>query len=303
MRRDFTAEVRRGLASLVSVGRLAVEKFGADNVAAMGAGLAYYTLFAVFPFLLALIALIGYALAAGLPLAANAQAYVLQYVYSVLPQSLTAVTETIEAVIAQRGSVGLSALFAMLLTGVAVFGHLRRTLDEIFECPGPPMGVKAFVVTWVIHGSIVLASAFVLATAMLLDTLIQVIGNEQPWLASVQWLWSPTAALLVFALIVVLLTILFSFVPRIRPPILDVLPGAVLASVLWEVGKVILAWYLGFQRYGNVYGPLAGTIALLVWIYYNAQIVYVGAVVAAVLAKQQRLARLAATEDTNEKAG
>ena len=303
MRRDFVAELRRGAAAVAAVGRLSVEKFGADNVPAMGAGLAYYALFAVFPFLLALVALIGFALAAGLPLAADAQAYVLQYAYTLLPQSLTAVTQTIEAVIAQRGSVGISALFTMVLTGVAVFGHLRRTLDQIFECPGPPLGPKAFIVTWVIHGGIVLATAFVLVTAMLVDTLIQVIGREQPWLASVQWLWSPTAGLLLFGLVVVLMTILFSFVPRIRPPVLDVLPAALLTSVLWEIGKVVLAWYLGLQRYGNVYGPLAGTMALLVWIYYNAQIIYVGAVVAAVLVKRQRRAEPAEQSGDNEKVG
>ncbi|MFN8472088.1 MAG: YihY/virulence factor BrkB family protein [Anaerolineae bacterium] len=303
MNSRFTGDLKSGTANIISVGRLAAEKFGADNVGALGAGLAYYTLFAVFPFLLALIALIGFALAAGVPLAADAKAYVLQYAYSVLPQNLTALTDTVESVIAQRSSVGISALFAMLLTGVAVFGHLRRSLDQIFECPAPRMGLKEFAITWVIHGGIVLASAFVMVLAMMLDTFLQVIGKEHPWLASVQWLWSPTAALILFALIVVLMTVLFSFVPRDRPPVLDVLPGAIFATVLWEIGKVVLAWYLGIQRYGNIYGPLAGTIALLVWIYYNAQIVYVGAVVAAVLTKQNRLAELESAQETNEKAG
>ncbi|MFN8482917.1 MAG: YihY/virulence factor BrkB family protein [Anaerolineae bacterium] len=303
MRRDISTELKAGTATLLTLVRLAADKFGADNVPAMGAGLAYYTLFAVFPFLLALIALIGFALAAGLPLASDAKAYVLQYALNVLPGNLSAVADTIDSVITQRGSVGLSALFVMVFTGVAVFGHLRRSLDEIFECPSPAMGVKEFAVTWVIHGGIVLAAAIVMVLAMILDTLLQVIGNEQPWLASVQWLWSPTAAVILFALIVALMTVLFSFVPRVRPPILDVLPGAILASVLWEIGKVVLAWYLGMGRYGNVYGPLAGTIALLVWIYYNAQIVYVGAVVAAVLVKQNRVAAAANTASENEGAG
>ncbi|MFN8499318.1 MAG: YihY/virulence factor BrkB family protein [Anaerolineae bacterium] len=303
MKRNVTAELRTGAATLVAFGRLVADKFGADNVPAMGAGLAYYTLFAVFPFLLALIALIGFALAAGLPLATDARAYVLQYALNWLPGNLTAVTDTIESVITQRGSVGVSALFVMVITGVAVFGHLRRSLDEIFESPGPPMGIKEFAITWVIHGAIVLAAAFVMVIAMMLDTVLQVIGKEQPLLASVQWLWSPAAALLLFALIVALMTVLFSFVPRVRPPIRDVLPGALLASVMWEIGKAVLAWYLGLQRYGNVYGPLAGTIALLVWIYYNAQIIYVGAVVAAVLVKQNRLADAARAADTNEEAG
>lgn len=302
MKRNLTVELRTGAANLVAFGRLVADKFGADNVPAMGAGLAYYTLFAVFPFLLALIALIGFALAAGLPLATDARAYVLQYALNWLPGNLTAVTDTIESVITQRGSVGASALFVMVVTGVAVFGHLRRSLDEIFESPSPPMGIKEFAITWVIHGAIVLAAAFVMVIAMILDTVLQVIGKEQPLLASVQWLWSPTAALLIFALIVALMTVLFSFVPRVRPPVRNVLPGAILASVMWEIGKAVLAWYLSLQRYGNVYGPLAGTIALLVWIYYNAQIIYVGAVVAAVLVKQNRLA-VAARADTNEAAG
>ena len=82
----------------------------------------------------------------------------------------------------------------------------------------------------------------------------------------------------------------------------------VLHALLFEGGLLVLllppmAWYLGMGRYGNVYGPLAGTIALLVWIYYNAQIVYVGAVVAAVLVKQNRVAAAANTASENEGAG
>jgi membrane protein len=57
----------------------------------------------------------------------------------------------------------------------------------------------------------------------------------------------------------------------------DVWVGALTAAVLFEVGKLAIAWYIGRQGLESTYGAAASLVVLLIWVYYTAQIVLFGA--------------------------
>lgn len=78
-------------------------------------------------------------------------------------------------------------------------------------------------------------------------------------------------ALVVFSLI-------YKYMPNTRTSWSYILPGAILAAFLFEVAKQAFIIYLNnFANYQNVYGSLASVIILLVWIYYLALILVLGA--------------------------
>ncbi len=63
-------------------------------------------------------------------------------------------------------------------------------------------------------------------------------------------------------------------------------PGALLASVLFEIGKQVFAWYLStFAHYNAVYGSIGAVIALVTWSYYAAIVLLIGAQLNAVLSQ------------------
>src|SRR5262249_35693550 len=80
------------------------------------------------------------------------------------------------------------------------------------------------------------------------------------------------------ALLVALLA-LYGYGPsRPRPKLRWLVPGAVVAIVLWLIGSALLSWYLSnFGNYSATYGSLGAAIGLMTWMWLSAIIVLVGA--------------------------
>ncbi|HXG68753.1 MAG TPA: YhjD/YihY/BrkB family envelope integrity protein, partial [Blastocatellia bacterium] len=57
----------------------------------------------------------------------------------------------------------------------------------------------------------------------------------------------------------------------------DVLPGAFVTAVIWEVGKRALALYIGYSSYVNAYGAVGTSLVLMAWVYFSSQILFLGA--------------------------
>jgi hypothetical protein len=57
----------------------------------------------------------------------------------------------------------------------------------------------------------------------------------------------------------------------------DVVIGALVTSVLFNIGKTLIGWYIGSSAVASSYGAAAGLIVLLLWVYYSVQIFLLGA--------------------------
>jgi membrane protein len=80
-----------------------------------------------------------------------------------------------------------------------------------------------------------------------------------------------------FGLAVLLFAMIFRLLPNCWVPWSDVWLGAVLTAVLFTLGKYALGAYLGHAAIGSSYGPAGSFVVLLVWVYYSAQILLLGA--------------------------
>jgi membrane protein len=70
---------------------------------------------------------------------------------------------------------------------------------------------------------------------------------------------------------------LFKWFPDTEIAWRDVLPGAVVTALLFNLGKFAIGWYIGTQGLESTYGAAASIVILLIWVYYSAQIVLFGA--------------------------
>jgi membrane protein len=78
-------------------------------------------------------------------------------------------------------------------------------------------------------------------------------------------------------LLTALFAMLFKWFPDVPVRWRDVWVGAITAAVLFEAGKLAIAWYIGRQGLESTYGAAASLVVLLIWVYYTAQIVLFGA--------------------------
>ena len=252
----------------------AVQAWRDDYAQSMGAALAYYALFSLSPLLLITLA------AAGLIVPDQVENGVLAARLAGLmgPSGVQAVQALLEAAREPAGSAIAMLLGGMLLLfgAMTVFAELHSTLDRIWRIPGRPqasgwwhlvrsrlgafamtLATGALLVAWLVAGAAVAArGAAAGANPLALHAVEIGIG---------------------FALASLLFATIYKVVPSARIAWRDVWIGAVLTAALFSFGKFLVAWYIGRSGMSSVFGAAGSLAALLVWLYYSAQIFLLGA--------------------------
>ena len=100
--------------------------------------------------------------------------------------------------------------------------------------------------------------------------------------------WHSVDLVLSLMVLSLLFGMLFKFFPDAAIQWRDVWPGAFVTAVLFEVGKMAIAWYIGMEGLQSTYGAAASLVVLLIWVYYASQIVLFGAELTHVYAAQRR---------------
>lgn len=245
--------------------------------ASKGAALAFYTLFSMTPILVLAIAVAGYFFGAE---AAQGE-IIAQLQGTVGPNGAQAVQALLAA--ARNPASGLVATIVasvLLLVGAtSVFVELKDSLDEMWGVP--PHRHPAFLI---LLRTRFLAFGLVLVLASLLLASL-VCGAAFAFLArSVGGIWSSTApvfsilsSLLSFGVTACLFAVIYKMLPEAPLSWRDVWVGAVVTAVLFGLGKYAIGLYLGNSGVASSFGAAGSLIALLLWVYYSAQIFFLGA--------------------------
>jgi membrane protein len=243
----------------------------------MGAALAFYTIGSMSPLVVLVLAIVSLIFNRN-----AAEAQLLDKVQAMVgPQGRQSV-ETILAHGHHAGSGILSAIIGVIvlfLGASGVFQELRSGLNTIWESEAKPAsGIWGMVRERILTFGMVLSLGFVLLVSLLVSTALQAIGSYFSGLLPI-----PPAvleclnALVSFAGIAVLFACILKYVPAARADWRDVRIGAVVTAILFTLGKWLLGIYLGKASPGSGYGAAGSLVVLVVWVYYSAQIFYLGA--------------------------
>jgi membrane protein len=266
----------------VSLARATFDAFGRNNGTILAAAIAYYTLLSIFPLILGLLALLG--------IFFNDPAVREEFVAAVagiFPGSEPLIQQTVEQVVAGRGPAGVIATLGLIWGGSGVFGGISFAMDRIWRVDQTrnPILTTARAVALVPAVAIIfVASLFLSAILRIAGELgVPVLGTN---LASLPLLFP----ILGFALPLVITFVIFCLIYGLTPDRVllwhQIWPGALLASVLFEAGKQVFAWYLSaFAQFNTVYGSIGAVIALVTWAFYAAILLLIGAQLNAVLSE------------------
>jgi membrane protein len=218
--------------------------------------------------------------------------------------------ETVEALLksAQKPASGVFAslvAFATLLFGASgVFAELQDALNLIWGAtPQTSTGFFGLVKQRVFSFGMVLSVGFLLLGSLLLSTGLAYIGRYLGDLFTI-----PTAVLQTinfvgsFFVITMLFALMFKYVPSVKVAWRYVRVGALGTALLFTLGKFLLGVYLGKASVGSTYGAAGSLVAVIVWIYYSAQIFFFGAEFTHVYAESQGINAGAAAKDSKEQA-
>lgn len=268
---------RPGVAGLPGLARRAVAAWIDDQAPSMGAALAYYTLFSLAPLLLIVIAVAGLVFG---PDAARGQIFDELRGFIGAPGA-AAVQQLLESVNRPAGGVAATAtgVALMLLGATTVFAELQSALDRIWRAPAPPLGgLWGLLRARVLSFGLILGLGFLLIVSLVMSAALSAL---QAWWASAFGGWELVLQVLnhlsSLALMTVLFAAIYKLMPRVRVAWADVWVGAIVTAGLLTIGRVLIGLYLGTGAVTSGFGAAGSVVAVMVWVYYSAQIFLLGA--------------------------
>ncbi len=251
-------------------------EFSKDNASQLGAALAFYTIFSLAPILIIMVAAVGLILGKE-----SVSAYLLKELAEVLGQQNAAyVMSTIQS--SYRAGSGLRATIiaiSLILVGSTTVGvMLQDALNTMWGVKKSSSGLLQMVTSRLKSLLIILFVGAFLFLAMVISSVISTTSAYvSNYIAVPPYLlgWLDNAVSIV--LLTLLFAMLFKLLPDVEITWGDVWIGGAITALLFTLGKFLLGFYLATSTVSSAYGAAGSLVALLLWVYYSAQIIFLGA--------------------------
>ncbi len=256
--------------------KCAVSHWAADQAATIGAALAFYCAFSIAPLLVILLATAGWIVgteAAYGHLSSQLTALFGKSTAEILLQAMRS-SQTPDGTIATIVSIG-----TLLLGATTVFAALESALEQIWGARElAPQGFRGWVRARVLSFGLILAVGFLLLVSLSLSTALaalrEAIGRRFTELVVVA---GALDFVISTALVTGLIALIYRYLPARRLEWRPILWGALVTALLFHLGRWGIAWYLGRSTQPSAFGAAASFAAMLLWLYYSAQIFLLGA--------------------------
>jgi membrane protein len=268
---------RNILRKLPMVGWCAITEWFEHRASSKGAALAFYTLFSLAPILVLVIAVAG--LFYGQEAARGELFFQLRGLFG------NGGAEAIQLILAgtqneDQGKLATLIAGALLLFGAtSVFAELKSSLDEIWQLPPLTTGTLWDTIrTRLLSFGMVLVLGFLLMVSLVVSAALAVVEKimNSYWQG---WATVMTGLnyIISFVVIAALFGVIYKMLPRIKLSWRDVVIGALGTAALFTLGKFVIGLYIGNSGVTDSFGAAGSLIAVLLWVYYSAQIFFLGA--------------------------
>ncbi|CAH0444605.1 YihY/virulence factor BrkB family protein [Ralstonia pseudosolanacearum] len=259
----------------------AVQQWSAHRAASKGAALSFYTLFSMAPVLVLVISIAGLFFGEQ-----AARGEIFGQIQGLVGAQGAAAVEAVLAATRRSGHGLFAAVTAMVLLVVGattVFSELKDSLDELWDVPPRQQaGLWGVLRSRLLSFSLILVLAFLLLVSLIVNAGLAVVERfwGAIWTGSVFAMAANALSMAFsFAVVSLLFGTIFKMLPETRVAWRDVGLGAVVTALLFTLGKHVIGLYLGNSAVASSYGAAGSVVALMLWIYYSAQIFFFGALV------------------------
>ena len=272
---------RAGRVPVVGVLVRAALKGNEDQDKDMAASIAFFSYFSLFPLLLGAVATVGYFIGED-----ETRRRVTDLLRGVLP-NVGFISSNLDMVFRLRHAAGFVSVLGLLWSAGKMFGAISRALNGALELrrPHPALLAPLRRLVMAIATSLLLLLAVV--ASMLAELVTQLdlgfLGNRLTRLVSLG-----DGSVAGYVSVFVVMALLYRYVPFETQRLRHVVPGALTAALLFEVGKKVFVLYIdNVARLEAVYGPLSSVIVVLLWLYFSARVLLFGGEVMAVCQKSE----------------
>ncbi|WP_426399399.1 YihY/virulence factor BrkB family protein [Ralstonia sp. R-29] len=260
----------------------AVRQWSVHRAASKGAALSFYTLFSMAPVLVLVISIAGLFFGEQ-----AARGEIFGQIEGLVGAQGAAAVETVLAATKRSGHGLFAAATAVVLLVVGAttaFSELKDSLDELWDVPTRQQpGLWGLLRSRLLSFSLILVLAFLLLVSLIINAALAVVERFWGELWAGAGFFAPVAEAISsafsFAVVALLFGTIFKMLPETRVAWRDVALGAAVTALLFSLGKRLIGLYLGSSAVASSYGAAGSVVALMLWIYYSAQIFFFGALV------------------------
>ena len=263
-----------GWRDLQSLSRRAVKGWIEDAAPTMGAALAFYTVLSLAPLLLVAIGFAGFFVGRD-----EAQTALIGQLAVLLGEKAAVGIESMLDAAGSRdeGMIpALVGLLTMFVGATTVFAELRSDLDRIWRTKAPEHGTFAEIfLARVFSFLLVVGIGGLLIVSLVASTFLAAVGTW--WFGKSQLTLQALEFFSSFVVITLLFAMIYKILPSRRIAWGDVWVGAAVTSILFWVGKVLIALYISKTAVDSSFGAAGALVIVIVWVYYSAQVFFLGA--------------------------
>lgn len=282
--------------SLVGILRETYSVWRAARTLRLGAGIAYYSLFALVPLLSIAAALVGVLISTD-----DATAFLKSAFDDVAAVDAGALSARIvDGIERSATGLGVTGVIVLLISASFLFVALQDALNVIWDAP-VRVGLRNTVRRRLLAFGVTLLTASVLISSFLVEAVIRAVDAWIPGdPALLDLLGGVFATGASWMLGVVTIAFLFRLLPYAEVSWRNAFTGAAATVVLVVLGTSLIGSYISRYATSSISGATGSVVAVLLWVYYEVQIILAGAVLTRVL--QERRTRLSwvGSEETTE---
>lgn len=261
---------------MLSFAKALAKRYGTDEISTKAAALAYFTVFSIGPLLFIIFGLIGEVLKNDKyrdRLISEMQSVVGPEAGAMLNSALENQTLSSSTGLAfMIGAVGL------VLGAIGIFGQLQKSLDNILRVKvGPGAHLGPLIKQRLISLGLVGVISFLLLVSLIATTVASELINRIDQGALGGFMIGALDFLLSMAVFTVLLGLLYRTLPEVKLPWRLLFGASLVVALFFSLGKTVLGIIIGSNDTVTAFGAAGALIALLLWVFYSGQVIYLGA--------------------------
>jgi membrane protein len=193
--------------------------------------------------------------------------------------------ETIQSLLASThssansGFAAIVAAIVLVIAATTVFSELKDSLDELWYVPQPEQsGLLSLMKSHLLSFGIILVLSVLLVISLFINAAEALLEKySSSFWDDIAFIVSPVSMLFSFLVLTSLFASIYKVLPDIKIAWRDVWVGAMGTALLFNFGKFLIGIYLSHSSILSSYGAANSLIALLLWVYYSAQVFFLGA--------------------------
>jgi membrane protein len=261
-------------------------EFADDDAMSAAGALAYYTALGLSPML---ILLLWFASALG----EDAQRELIAQLQGLVgPEGGRAVKAILDNADATPGLgtvAGIVSLLTLFFSVSGVFAQLQAALNRMWDVEATPgtTGTWPWIRKRLVSAGTFLSVGFLLVVSLAVTTFVQAAGaRARDLLPGIDLVWMLVTFVVSLGVSALVFALIFKVLPDVKLGWRDVAVGGLATAFLFSIGRWLIGVYLGQSSVGSAYGAAGSLVVLLVWVYYAAVVVFLGAELTQVLARR-----------------